>query len=95
MTNVKPYDTADYLDSPEMIATYLTGAFESEDPALIAKAIGAVARAKGMTDVADKTGLSCENLDRALGGDSKPEFATVLKVLHAMGISLVAQVRVA
>jgi probable addiction module antidote protein len=95
MTSVKPYDAADYLDSPEMIATYLTGAFESEDPALIAKAIGAVARAQGMTGVAEKAGLSRENLYRALGGDSQPEFATVLKVLHALGISLVAQARVA
>ena len=89
------FDAADYLDSPEMIAAYLTEAFESEDPALIAKAIGAVARPQGMTDVAEKTGLSRENLYRALGGDTKPEFATVLKVLHALGISLVAQTRVA
>jgi len=95
MATVTPFDAADYLDSPEMIAAYLTEAFESEDPALIAKAIGAVARAQGMTDVAEKTGLSRENLYRALGGDAKPEFATVLKVLHALGISLVAQTRVA
>ncbi|WP_398469745.1 addiction module antidote protein [Tardiphaga sp.] len=95
MTNVKFYDAAEYLDSPEMIATYLTGAFESEDPALIAKAIGNAARAQGMTDVAEKTGLSRENLYRALGGDAKPEFATVLKVLQALGITLVAQTRAA
>ncbi|MDR6661974.1 putative addiction module antidote protein [Tardiphaga robiniae] len=95
MATVTPFDAADYLDSPEIIAAYLTEAFESEDPALIAKAIGAVARAQGMTDVAEKTGLSRENLYRALGGDAKPEFATVLKVLHALGISLVAQTRVA
>jgi probable addiction module antidote protein len=95
MVTVTPFDAADYLDSPEMIAAYLTEAFESEDPALIAKAIGTVARAQGMTDVAEKTGLSRENLYRALGGDAKPEFATVLKVLHALGISLVAQTRVA
>lgn len=95
MATVTPFNAADYLDSPEMIAAYLTEAFESEDPALIAKAIGAVARAQGMTDVAEKTGLSRENLYRALGGDAKPEFATVLKVLHALGISLVAQTRVA
>ena len=68
MTNVKLYDAAEYLDSPEMIATYLTGAFETEDPALIAKAIGNAARAQGMTDVAEKAGLSRENLYRALGG---------------------------
>ena len=95
MATVTLFDAADYLDSPEMIAAYLTEAFESEDPALIAKAIGAVARAQGMTDVAEKTGLSRENLYRALGGDAKPEFATVLKVLHALGISLVAQTRMA
>ena len=93
MATVTPFDAADYLDNPEMIAAYLTEAFESEDPALIAKAIGTVARAQGMTDVAEKTGLSRENLYRALNGDTKPEFATVLKVLHALGISLVAQTR--
>lgn len=95
MVKAKPFDAADYLDSPEMIAAYLNEALESEDPALIAKAIGTIARAQGMTDVATKTGLSRENLYRALGGDAKPEFATVLKVLHALGIDLVAQTRVA
>ncbi|NVN87893.1 MAG: putative addiction module antidote protein [Rhodopseudomonas sp.] len=95
MARAKAFDAADYLDSPEMIAAYLNEALESEDPALIAKAIGAVARAQGMTDVAEKAGLSRENLYRALGGDAKPEFATVLKVLHALGIDLVAQTRVA
>ncbi|MCG6206801.1 putative addiction module antidote protein [Rhodopseudomonas sp. HC1] len=93
--NTTPFDAADYLDSPETIAEYLTEAFESEDPVLITKAIGTVARAKGMTGVAEDTGLSRENLYRALGGDTKPEFATVLKVLHALGISLVAQPKVA
>ncbi|MBB1092095.1 putative addiction module antidote protein [Rhodopseudomonas palustris] len=95
MVRTTPFDAADYLDSPEMIAEYLTEAFESEDPALITKAIGTVARAKGMSIVAEDTGLSRENLYRALGGDTKPEFATVLKVLHALGISLVAQPRAA
>jgi len=95
MVRTTPFDAADYLDSPEMIAEYLTEAFDSEDPALITKAIGTVARAKGMSIVAEDTGLSRENLYRALGGDTKPEFATVLKVLHALGISLVAQPRAA
>ena len=85
------FDAAEYLDSPEMIAAYLTEALESEDAAVIAMAIGAVARAKGMSSIAEKAGLSRENLYRALGGDAKPEFGTVIKVLHAMGISLVAQ----
>ncbi|MFT4278264.1 MAG: putative addiction module antidote protein [Rhodopseudomonas sp.] len=95
MVSTTPFDAADYLDSPEMIAAYLTEAFESEDPALITKAIGAVARAKGMSGVAEDAGLSRENLYRAFGGGARPEFATVLKVLHALGISLVAQPKAA
>lgn len=91
MVRVEPYDAAEYLDSPEMIAAYLTEALESGDAALIAMAIGAVARAKGMSDVAEKAGLSRENLYRALGGQAKPEFGTIIKVLHALDISLVAQ----
>jgi len=95
MTETAVFDATEYLDSPEMIAAYLTAAFEDGDPALIASAISDVARAQGMTDVAEKAGLSRENLYRALGDDAKPEFATILKVLHALGISLVAQTRAA
>ena len=91
MVKAAPFDAADYLDSPDMIAAYLTEAFESDDPAAIAMAIGAVARARGMGAVAEQAGLSRENLYRSLGGDAKPEFATILKVLHALGITLVAQ----
>jgi probable addiction module antidote protein len=91
MAKAKPFDAAEYLDSPEMIAAYLTEALESEDPSAIAMAIGAVARSHGMSAIAEKSGLSRENLYRALGGDAKPEFGTVIKVLHAMGINLVAQ----
>jgi probable addiction module antidote protein len=91
MAKTKPFDAAEYLDSPEMIAAYLTEAFESDDPAAIAMAIGAVARSQGMSAVAEKAGLSRENLYRALGGDAKPEFATVVRVLRAVGIDLVAQ----
>ncbi len=91
MTKAKPFDAAEYLDSPEMIAAYLTEALESDDASAIAMAIGAIARAYGMAAIAEKTGLSRENLYRALGGEAKPEFGTVIKVLHAMGIELVAQ----
>ncbi|MGJ5074585.1 addiction module antidote protein [Bradyrhizobium oligotrophicum] len=91
MTKIKPYDAAEYLDSPETIAAYITEALESGDPSLIAMAIGAVARAKGMGEVAEKAGLSRENLYRSLGGEAKPEFGTILKVLQAMEISLIAQ----
>lgn len=91
MAKTKSFDAAEYLDSPEMIAAYLTEAFESDDPSVIAMAIGTVARSQGMGTIAEKAGLSRENLYRSLGGDAKPEFATVIKVLHAMGINLVAQ----
>src|SRR3954471_4271131 len=91
MVKTKPFDAAEVLDSPEMIAAYLTEAFGSDDPALMARAIGAVARSEGMAAVAGKAGLSRENLYRALGGEAKPEFGTVIKVLHALGINLVAQ----
>ncbi len=93
MPKTKAFDVADYLDSPDMVAAYLTEAFDSEDTALITKAIGTVARAHGMSDVAATTGLSRENLYRALGGEAKPEFGTILKVLHALGINLVAEAR--
>lgn len=95
MTVTALFDAAEYLDSPDVIAAYLTAAFEEGDAALIARAIDDVARAQGVTNIAEKAGLSRENLLEALGGDAKPEFATVLKVLHALGISLVAQTRVA
>ncbi|MEH2613936.1 addiction module antidote protein [Bradyrhizobium sp. AZCC 1693] len=91
MAKAKPFDAAEYLDSPEMIAAYINEALESEDAAAIAVAIGTVARARGMSAVAEKAGLSRENLYRALGGEAKPEFGTVIKVLHALGFDLVAQ----
>lgn len=91
MAKAKIFDAAEFLDSPEMIAAYLTEAFESDDPSAITMAIGAVARSHGMTAIAEKAGLSREHLYRALGGETKPEFATVMKVLHALGIDLVAQ----
>src|SRR3954451_18342986 len=91
MVKPKPFNSAEVLDSPEMIAAYLTEAFSSDDPALMAMAIGAVARSQGMSAVAEKAGLSRENLYRALGGDARPEFSTVIKVLHALGIDLIAR----
>jgi probable addiction module antidote protein len=78
-----------------MIAEYLTEALETDDAAFIAKAIGTVARAKGMGAVAEQTGLSRENLYRSLSGDTKPEFETIRKVLGALGVQLVAKPRAA
>lgn len=86
----KPFDPAEYLDDIESVAAYLSDALESEDPAFIADALGAVARAHGMSDVAREAGVSRESLYRALSTEGNPEFATVLRVLRALGLRLTA-----
>ncbi len=89
----KPYDAAEFLTDEETIAAYLTDALESEDPRVIAKALGAVARARGgMAQLAQETGLSREALYRALSDSGNPELATVLKVMRALGIRLKATI---
>jgi probable addiction module antidote protein len=85
-----PWDAAEYLDTPEAIAEYLIGAFEDGDPKLIAAALGDVARAKGMTEIARETGLSREHLYRSLSEDGNPGLGTVVKVLRALGVRLEA-----
>jgi probable addiction module antidote protein len=90
MAKAKAFDAAEYLDSPEAIAAYLSDAFETGDDAFITQAIGTVARIKGMSDVAKEAGVSRENLYRALKAGVKPEFATVMKVLSALEVQLVA-----
>ena len=84
----RPYDTAEYLDTPEAIAEYLTDALEDNDPSFIARAIGTAARARGMSEIAREAGVSRENLYRALSGDTKPEFDTIRRVLDALGVRL-------
>jgi probable addiction module antidote protein len=84
----KPFDPAEYLDDSESIAAYMTEALESGDPAFVAAALGVVARARGMTDVAREAGVSRESLYRALSADGNPEFATVLRVMQALGLRL-------
>jgi probable addiction module antidote protein len=86
----RPYDSARYLDTPEAIAAYLTEALETEDSSFIAFALGTVARAKGMSEIARKAGLSRENLYRSLDGQTKPELDTVIRVLGAVGLTLAA-----
>ena len=86
----KPFDPAEYLDDGESIAAYMSEALESGDPAFIADALGVIARAKGMSEVARKAGLSRESLYRALSTDGNPEFATVLRVVQALGLQLTA-----
>ena len=82
------YDTADYLQTKEDIAAYLEAVFEDGDPALITHALGVIARAEGMSEVAKQTGLTRASLYKALSADGHPEFATVLKVMQALGLKL-------
>jgi probable addiction module antidote protein len=89
----KPYDAGEFLTDEETIAAYLTDALETEDSRIIAKALGAVARARGgMAQLAQETGLSREALYRALSETGNPELATVLKVMRALGIRLKATI---
>jgi len=88
--NTKPFDPAEYLEDSESIAVYLTDALESDDPTFVADALGVVARARGMSEVARKAGVSRESLYRALSADGNPEFATILRVVHALGLRLSA-----
>ena len=87
-THTRPWDAADYLETEEDIVAYLEAAFEDGDPRLVAAALGDVARAKGMTKVARESGLGRESLYKALSADGNPEFATVLKVMRALGLRL-------
>ena len=84
----RAWDAAAYLETPEQIALYLEAVFEESDPQLIASAIGDVARAYGMTQLASETGLAREALYRSLSEQGNPELATVLKVLGALGLRL-------
>ena len=88
-----PYDVAEHLRTPEEMAAYLDAWLDEapEDTAGIAKALGNIARAKGMTQVAKDTGLSRESLYRALSATGNPSFATVLKVARALGMKLHAE----
>ncbi len=87
-TKTLPWDASEHLESDEDIAAYLEAVFEDGDPALIAAALGDIARAKGMTQIARDTGLGRESLYKALSAQGNPEFSTVLKVIRALGIRL-------
>ena len=82
------WDSAAYLKSRADIARYLEAAFEDGDPALVAHALGVVARARGMSKVAQASGLGRESLYKALSPDGNPGLATVLRVMHALGLRL-------
>ncbi|MGC5778120.1 addiction module antidote protein [Methylobacterium sp. NFXW15] len=86
-----PYDSADYLKTPEDIAFYLEAALEENDPALLAHALGVIARAQGMADIAERTGRSREQLYRTLSDRGNPQLDTLMSVLSAMGLRLSIQ----
>jgi probable addiction module antidote protein len=87
-TKTIPWDSADHLETTEDIAAYLEAAFEDGDPSLINNALGVVARAKGMTEVAQRTGMGRQSLYKALSAGGHPEFSTVLNVMRALGLKL-------
>lgn len=91
MGKTTAFDAADYLDSEEMIAEYLNQALASGDTDLLLAAIGDVARARGMAQVARDSGLGRESLYKALTAGAKPRFETVYKVLHALGVRIQTQ----
>jgi probable addiction module antidote protein len=94
MTKTTRYDVAEHLRTPEEMAAYLDASIEEAngDAAFVAKALGDIARARGMTEIARETGLSRESLYKALSGDRNPEFSTILKVVMALGLTLSAGV---
>ena len=91
MLKTTRFDAADYLDSPEARAEYMTAALETDDVDFIRDAVGVVARARGMTKIAKETGLSRESLYKALGETGNPEFATVMRIVRALGLRLSAR----
>ena len=90
---LRKWDSAEHLKTDEDIVQYLEACLEDagDDAAFIAKALGTIARAKGMTQLANETGLGRESLYKALSGEGNPSFATILKVMTALGIKLHAE----
>ena len=86
-----PFDAADYLEDETDITAYVNLALEDGDPALLLAVLGDAARARGMTQVAEQSGLTREALYKALRPTSRPQFATVTRVCRTLGIKLVAQ----
>jgi probable addiction module antidote protein len=85
------FDASRYLDSEEAIAAYLTDILTANDPALLAAALGDIARARGMSEIARASGLTRDALYKALRSDAQPRFDTVSRVCSALGVRLVAQ----
>jgi probable addiction module antidote protein len=91
-TKTRLWDAAEHLETPEDMAGYLEAALEEGDPTLIAAALGDIAKVRGMTEIAREAGLDRKSLYKALSPGGNPEFATILKVVRALGLSLHASV---
>ncbi|MCQ8129414.1 addiction module antidote protein [Methylomonas rivi] len=85
------FDITEHLDSDQAIAEYLTVVLEEDDPAALANALGSIARARGMTEIANAAGISREALYKALRADAQPRFETIAKVCKALGVKLTVQ----
>ena len=92
LADLPEFDMAKYLPDDAAIAEYLTIVIEDNDPALLAAALGDIARARGMTEIAKASGLTREALYKALRPNSQPRFDTIARVCAALGVKLVAQV---
>ncbi len=91
MSKTTRFEAANYLDSEERQAAYITAALESGDAAFVRDALGIVARARGMGQVAKTADLDRESLYKALGETGNPEFSTVMRVMRALGLTLAAR----
>ncbi len=85
------FEMTDYLDTEQAISEYLTIVIEENDPAELAHALGVIAKARGMTQIAKDAGITREALYKALRPNSSPRFDTINRVCHALGVKLVAQ----
>jgi probable addiction module antidote protein len=91
MPKTTRFDAADYLDTEERQVAYITAAFETGDADFARDALGLVARARGMSEIARIAGLNRESLYRALGESGNPEFSTVMRIVRALGLTLAAR----
>ena len=91
MRKTTRFDAADYLDTEERQVAYITAALETGDADFVRDALGLIARARGMGEIAKNAGLNRESLYKALGETGNPEFATVMRIVRALGLTLSAQ----